>query len=155
MSTSKLNTERLQEFAHYLSTEELKSLEIFKPGISIEIDEADDFETQINVTLFIALFELPHIFPDDWVYSKHFEPVLKKKNRVSSFEAVQLWFGLSELQFEHLFFPGMQLCGMFGGRIFDFNSGKRDLVFNINELIRMSRFDKTSKTEGEFRICLN
>lgn len=154
MSTSKLNTKRLQAFAKYLLTEDLKSLEVFKPG-TIEPDEAMERENIINLTLFIALFELPHIFPDDWVYSKHFEPVLKKKSSVSSFEAVQQWFGLSELQFEHLFFPGMQICGMFGGRIFDLNCGTKDLVFNIKELIRMSAREKTSKPENEFKICLN
>lgn len=155
MNTNKIKTERLKEFAKYLSAQELKSAEFFNPVAHINFDETDDAEITVNLISFIAIFELPHIFPKDWVYSNQFEPIWKKQSKSDSFAAVQKWFGLNDLQFEHLFFPGLQLCNLFGGRLINERSGKRDLAFNILELVRISTKDQTCKAKGEFRICLN
>lgn len=155
MSKSKINTERLQTFAEYLSIKEVKSAEFFSPVAHVCVDETNELEIAVNMISFMAIFELPHIFPDHWYYNNQFEPTWRKQSKSDSFTAVQKWFGLNDLQFEHLFFPGLQLCNQFGGKVINERSGKRDLAFNILELIRTSALDQTAKTNTEFRICLN
>src|SRR5215210_3483218 len=136
MSTSKIKTERLQAFANYLSSKELVSKDFFDPSLQIGMQVEDGTIMPVNPVLFMAMFELPHIFPNDWVYNNRLEPIWKKRRKSDPFLSVMTWFGISEVQMENLFFHGMQLCQCFGGKMIDEKSTKHDLAFNVLELIK-------------------
>ena len=114
--------------------------------------ENDGSVTPINVITFLAIFELPCIFPNDWGYDEHFEPCLIKPSAGNAFVQAQRWFGLSDAQMEHLFFQGMQNCKAFGGTEINLSSTELDIVLNIQELLR-KQFEHNNQLE--FKICLN
>jgi hypothetical protein len=150
MNKDKIYTERLKKFAEYLSSQELVAKDYFNPSLQLGMQVEDGTIVPVNPVLFMAMFELPHIFPKDWAYNNKFEPIWKKRKKSDPFSSVTAWFGISELQMEHLFFQGMQLCERFGGRAITEKSTKYDLAFNVLELIKASETRK-----AEFTICLN
>ena len=150
MNASKIQKERLKAFADYLSTQELVARNYFSPTLQIGMQIDDGEIIPVNPLLYMARFELPHIFPNDWVYDNKFQPIWKKRKKSDPFLSVQEWFGISEEQMEHLFFQGMQSHDRFGGRIIDARSTQQDLAYNVVELIRMSEQKVTA-----FNICLN
>lgn len=150
MNTSKIQKERLNAFAHYLSTQELVARDFFSPSLQLGMQVDDGPVVPVNPVLFMAMFELPHIFPKDWVYNNKFEPIWKKRKKSDPFLSIRAWFGITELQMEHLFFQDMQQCERFGGRPITGTSTKKDLAFNVLELIKAMETRRS-----EFTICLN
>ncbi len=147
-----LKIERLRQYAEYLRKQEFVSADYFNPLPQLVYIDRDDNPVAVNPILFLAVFEMPHIFPESWAYSSQFEPILKNGQSSNTFDAMSEWFGLSELQAEHLLFQGMQLPHLFGGRMLTETSSKYDLVFNIEELIKQP---VEPCAGNEFIICLN
>jgi hypothetical protein len=150
MDADKINKARLKIFADYLSTQELVARDFFGPTLQLGMQVDDGPVVPVNPVLFMAMFELPHIFPQDWVYNNKFEPVWKKHKKSDPFLSVRAWFGISDHQMEHLFFQGMQQCERFGGRTINEKSTKHDLAYNVIDLI-----NKSESRISEYIIYLN
>jgi hypothetical protein len=65
----KIKTERLQRFAEYLTTQDFVSADYFSPLPQLVYVDDHGSPIPVNPVLFLALFEMPHIIPENWAYN--------------------------------------------------------------------------------------
>ncbi|OFY87050.1 MAG: hypothetical protein A3F72_17760 [Bacteroidetes bacterium RIFCSPLOWO2_12_FULL_35_15] len=82
-----------------------------------------------------VVYELPHIFPEDWIETSESEIIWVLDEEKGFKTSIEKFFGLSEEAFLHLLMPGRQNIERFGGKILNNNSTHLDIAMNILEFV--------------------
>jgi hypothetical protein len=84
------------------------------------------------------LGELPLIFPEKWRFDNRGDPnfidTLRGDNFLVSLQAME-FFGLSENQCYHLFYPNRQLIETYGGELLVESSTREEVIANLKIFI--------------------
>jgi len=93
-------------------------------------------------TLGCAIGEFPIIFPrvfkfsEDWVRPK-------KENHPPLYSVVQSWFGITDQEDDHLFYPNKQEPYHFGGKILTDRATRKAVAKNIRAFIKVKNKEDT------------
>ncbi len=91
------------------------------------------------------------------MYNSSYLPFWKGDPHKDTFNSVELFFGINEQMFNHIFSPGSELTSLYGGKKLTLTSSHPEVAYNIIQLINsvesykcFSKFNiiKTNKNEN-------
>jgi hypothetical protein len=81
-----------------------------------------------------AIGECPIVFPKQWHFDAAKDPVVR--GELSCSDSGEVFFGISYMEFAHLFFPQGQDVEKYGGKFLEQNATPKQVAANIEAFVK-------------------
>ncbi|MBK7573298.1 MAG: hypothetical protein IPI10_17470 [Bacteroidetes bacterium] len=134
---NKFRPDRLRKLALYLLSDKANKVNYEITEEPEYIDHGEYFEQKLSFYM-QAISESMFVFKNEWDLSSQGQAVWKEDKHQTIFTSAMEFYGLTSIQFQHLFIPGYQQPLFFGGKVLGYIVAPKEIENIIEMLTRLS-----------------